>query len=124
MTVTPSVGPQTQTLDTVVVENVETKPEAPAIVKTMAVVTPLLSFLVQNWMAILAIVMGKGVHTLQIATMAGGLVGVFLMPLLIMGLFQIGKRFRNPRSRWTVFLNTGIVFLVISILSAIVKVVA
>lgn len=121
MTNTASVEPQTQTLDTVTPTEARAKPEANTAVKVMAIVTPLLSFMVQYWIMFMAIALGSRIHSIDVVMLAGGLIGVFVMPLIVMLLFQIGKRFRNSRSRWTIFLNTGLVFLVLSILSSIVK---
>lgn len=124
MSTTASVDTRTQTLEAIPENEAKTKTEASAIVKTMAILIPLLSFVAHNWMMILATAMGANVHPVEIARMGGSLVGVFLSPLLIMLLFQIGKRFRNPRSRWKIFMNTGIFFLVVSIFSAINKIAA
>jgi uncharacterized protein YacL len=98
------------------------KTEAKTIVILMAIVIPLLSFLVLNWVPIAAVLLDGKIHPLEIATMAGCLIGVYIAPMIIMLLFQIGKQFRNPRSRWIIFMNTGIFFLVVNILSAIGKV--
>jgi hypothetical protein len=118
---TASADTGSQTLEAFSVSEIDTKTHASAIVKTLAIVLPLLSFVAHNWMMILAMVVGANVHGVEIARMAGSLVGVFLSPLIIMLLFQIGKRFRNARSRWTIFMNAGIFFLVVSIFSAIGK---
>jgi len=121
MTDTVSVEAQTQTLEAASLDEADAKLEANTVVKIMAIVTPLLSFMVQNWIMFMSMALGGGIHAIDVAMLAGSLIGVFLMPLMVMLLFQIGKRFRNPRSRWTIFLNTGLFFLVVSILSAIVK---
>ena len=119
MTTTVSEDTQTQTLETAPHIEIDAKPKT--IVKVLAIVTPFLSFAAQNWLLIMAMAVGGGVHSIEIAMLAGNLAGFYLTPLIITLLFQIGKRFRNPRSRWTIFLNTGLFFLVVSILSAIVK---
>ena len=121
MTTTVPVDTQTQTLEEGSHIEVDAKPKAKTIVKIMAIVTPLLSFAAQNLLLIMAMAVGGSVHSIEIAMLAGNLAGFYLTPLIIMLLFQIGKRFRNPRSRWAIFLNTALFFLVVSILSAIVK---
>jgi hypothetical protein len=50
-------------------------------------------------------------NSFWVAQLVVTLVPVFLFPLLVLLIFQIGKRFRNPRSRWHVFLYTGLFFL-------------
>ena len=121
MTSTVPLDTQSQTVETTSLSEVEAEPQAKTIVKVMALVTPLLSFTVQNWLLIMAMAIGGGAHSIEIAMLAGNLAGFYLTPLIIMLLFQIGKRFHNPRSRWTIFFNTGLFFLVVSILSASVK---
>ena len=121
MTTTVSVDPQTQTLETASYIEADAKPKAKTIVKVLAIVTPFLSFTAQNWLLIMAMAVGGSAHSIEIAMLAGNLAGFFITPLIIMLLFQIGKRFRNSRSRWTIFLNTGLFFLAVSIMSAIVK---
>jgi phosphatidylglycerophosphate synthase len=117
-----SAGIRTQTLENEPSVEAGSKTEAKTIVKILAIVIPLLSFLVLNWITIAAVLLVGKIHPVEIATMAGHLIGVYLMPTIIMLLFQIGRQFRNPRSRWTIFMNTGIFFLVVNILSAIGKV--
>jgi len=121
MTDTTSIETQTQTLEVTSLTEVEAKPKAKTIVKVMAIITPLLSFAVQNWVLIMAIGLGGGVHSIDMAMLGGSLTGVFLMPLVIMLLFQVGKRFRNHRSRWIIFLGAAVCFLAVSCLSAFVK---
>lgn len=121
MTTAVSTDTRRQTVEAVSPSEVGAKHKANTLIKIMAIVTPLLSFAVQNWVLITAVVLGGRIGSLEIAMLAGGLIGVFLMPLIIMLLFQIGKRFRNPRSRWTIFLSTGLFFLAVSILSAFVR---
>jgi len=40
-----------------------------------------------------------------------------LFPLLIVGLFQLGRRFRNPRSRTNIYLGTSVVLLILFFVS-------
>ena len=49
----------------------------------------------------------------------GGAVGGVIWPLLVVALFQLGKGFRNQKSRYKIFMWTGFVFLLILILGAI-----
>ncbi len=54
----------------------------------------------------------------------GGVIGSLIPALIIVMLFQIGKRFRNSRSRWKVFMWAQFVFLlgqIVSVLQAIGK---
>lgn len=121
MTTAVSTDTRRQTVEAAPPSEVGAKHKANTFIKIMSVVTPLLSFAVQNWVLIRAAVLGGRIGSLEIAMLAGGLIGVFLMPLIIMLLFQIGKRFRSPRSRWTIFLSTGLFFLAVSILSAFLR---
>ena len=121
MTTAVSTDTRRQTVEAASPSEVGAKHKANTFIRIMAIVTPLLSFAVQNWVLITAVVLGGRIGSLEIAMLAGGLIGVFLMPLIIMLLFQIGRRFRNPRSRWTIFLSTGLFFLAVSILSAFVR---
>jgi hypothetical protein len=72
------------------------------------IIVPLMTFCAQNWSLILVALLGAAIHPVQITQMVGSLIGVFLFPLLVVGLFQIGKRFRNPRSRYRIFLFTAL----------------
>jgi len=47
----------------------------------------------------------------------GGVVGSFIPALIVVLLFQIGKRFRNSRSRWKIFMWTQLVALLGQIIS-------
>lgn len=49
----------------------------------------------------------------------GGAVGGIIWPLIVVGLFQIGKGFRNEKSRYKIFMWTGFVLLVILILGTV-----
>lgn len=44
-----------------------------------------------------------------IAAGFGGIVGSFIPALVVVLMFQIGKRFRNSRSRWKIFMWTQFV---------------
>ncbi len=121
MTDTATIEPQTRALEAMSVSDEVARRGAGTIVNVMAIVTPLLSFAVQNRVLIMTVGMGGSIHAVEIAMLAGSLIGVFLMPLILMLLIQIGKRYRNPRSRWFIFLNTALFFLVVSCLSTFVK---
>ena len=45
----------------------------------------------------------------------GGAVGGIIWPLLVVALFQIGKGFRNEKSRYKIFMWTALVFFLIII---------
>jgi hypothetical protein len=79
-------------------------PKPSMALRISAIVVPLITFCVQNWFVITVALIGAGIHSAQIAQMVGSLIGVFLFPVIVVGLFQIGKRFRNPRSRYRIFL--------------------
>ena len=49
----------------------------------------------------------------------GGAVGGIIWPLLVVALFQLGKGFRNQKSRYKIFMWTGFVLLLIIILGAV-----
>ncbi|WP_323813109.1 hypothetical protein [Cellvibrio sp. NN19] len=49
----------------------------------------------------------------------GGAMGGIIWPLLVVALFQIGKGFRNQKSRYKIFMWTGFVLLLILILGAV-----
>jgi hypothetical protein len=117
-----SAGIRIQTLENAPPVKAGSKTEAKTIVKILAIAIPLLSFLALNWITIATVLLIGKIHPVEIAIMAGHLIGVYLLPMIIMLLFQIGKQFRNPRSRWTIFMNAGIFFLVANIFSAINKV--
>ncbi len=117
-----ATGIRTQTLENAPPVDAGSKTKAKTIVKIMAIVIPLLSFLVLSWIPIATVLLVGKIHSMEIAAMTGRLIGVYIAPTIIMLIFQIGKQFRNPRSRWTIFMNTGIFFLVVNILSAIGKV--
>lgn len=119
MTTEASVDTRTQILEPVSPGEVAIQPEANPLIKIMAIVTPLLSFGVQNWFVLTMGLLSGEMRFIGIAMLTGNLMGMFLMPLIVMLLFQIGKRFRNPRSRWSIFFYTGLFFLVVNILSAI-----
>ncbi len=38
-----------------------------------------------------------------VSFMVGGMLGVVLFAMLFVGIFQLGRRFRNPRSRWRIY---------------------
>ena len=78
------------------------------LLRVSAIVVPLLTFCVQNWFVITVALLGADIHPVQIAQVAGSLFGVILFPAIVVGLFQIGKRFRNPRSRYRIFLFTAL----------------
>lgn len=119
MTIEASVDTRMQTLESASPGEVAVKPKANPLIKIMAIVTPLLSFGVQNWFLLTMGMLSGEMRFIGIAMMTGNLIGAYLMPLIVMLLFQIGKRFRNPRSRWSIFFYTGLFFLAVSILSAI-----
>jgi hypothetical protein len=98
------VQTSTQQID----ENLEPEdtfnPKPSMLLRVSAIVVPLLTFCVQNWFVITVGLLGADIHPVQIAQVAGSLIGVILFPAIVVGLFQIGKRFRNPRSRYRIFL--------------------
>ena len=51
----------------------------------------------------------------------GGFFGAIIWPLLCIGVFQIGKKFRNQKSRYTIYSWAGSVMVVIKILAIMVK---
>jgi hypothetical protein len=79
-------------------------PKPSMVLRISAIVVPLMTFCVQNWFVITVALIGAAIHPAQIAQMVGSLIGVFLFPAIVVGLFQIGKRFRNTRSRYRIFL--------------------
>jgi len=79
-------------------------PEPSMVLRISAIVVPLMTFCVQNWFVITLVLLGSGMHTVQIAQVAGSLIGVFLFPAVVVAIFQIGKRFRNSRSRYRIYL--------------------
>ena len=99
-----SVQAGTQPIDV----NLESKdtfnPKPSKALRISAIVVPLITFCVQNWFVITVALIGSAIHPVQITQMAGSLIGVILFPVIVVGLFQIGKRFRNTRSRYKIFL--------------------
>jgi hypothetical protein len=93
-------------------ENMEPKktltPKPSVLLKVSAVAVPLMTFCVQNWVVILVALLGADIHPAQFAEMGGSLIGVILFPAIVVGLFQIGKRFRNPRSRYRIYLYAAL----------------
>ena len=79
-------------------------PKPSMVLKISAIVVPLITFGVQNWLVITVSLLGAAIHPVQIAKMVGSLIGVFILPAVVVGLFQIGKRFRNPPTRYRIFL--------------------
>jgi hypothetical protein len=99
-----SVKAGTQPID----ENLECdgtfSPKPSMVLRISAIAVPLMTFCVQNWFVITVALLGSGIHAVQIAHVIGSFIGVILFPAVVVGLFQIGKRFRNPRSRYRIFL--------------------
>lgn len=79
-------------------------PKPSMVLRIGAIIVPLMTLCVQNWFVITVALLGSGIHPVQIAQVIGSLIGVILFPAIVVGLFQIGKRFRNPRSRYRIFL--------------------
>jgi uncharacterized protein YacL len=91
-------------------------PKPSVVLRISAIVVPLITFCVQNWFVITVTMLGSDIHPVQIAQVVGSLIGVILFPAIVVGLFQIGKRFRNPRSRYRIFLFTALFSLVCTLL--------
>lgn len=79
-------------------------PEPSMVLRISAIVVPLMTFCIQNWFVITVSLLGSGIHAVQIAQVIGSVIGVILFPAVVVGLFQVGKRFRNSRSRYRIFL--------------------
>jgi hypothetical protein len=99
-----SVQTSTQPIDDNLEREDTLHPKASMVLRISAIVVPLMTFCVQNWFVITVALLGSSIHPAQISQMVGSLIGVFLFPAVVVGLFQIGKRFRNARSRYRIFL--------------------
>lgn len=99
-----SVQASTQPIDVNLEREDTFNPKPSMALRISAIVVPLMTFCVQNWFVITVALLGSAIHPVQIAQMVGSLIGVFLFPVIVVGLFQIGKRFRNSRSRYRIFL--------------------
>lgn len=80
-------------------------------VKFCVIAVSIIVFAVQNWFVITVALWGAKIHPVQIAQMVGSLIGVLLFPMFFVLLFQIGKRFRTPRRRWSIFLCASLLLL-------------
>jgi hypothetical protein len=99
-----SVQASTQPIDVNLEREDTFNPKPSMVLRISVIVVPLMTFCVQNWFVITLALIGSAIHTVQIAQIVGSLIGVFLFPAIVVGLFQIGKRFRNSRSRYRIFL--------------------
>ena len=99
-----SIQTSTQPIEENSVREESFHPKPSMLLRVSAIVVPLLTFCVQNWFVITVALLGADIHPVQIAQVVGSLFGVILFPAIVVGLFQIGKRFRNPRSRYRIFL--------------------
>jgi hypothetical protein len=99
-----SVQAVTQPIDVNLKSEDTFNPKPSMALRISAIVVPLITFCVQNWFVITVALIGSAIHPVQIAQMVGSLIGVILFPVIVVGLFQIGKRFRNARSRYRIFL--------------------
>lgn len=99
------------------------EPQAPWLLKAGAIVAPILAFAAEYWASIVLVTMGSKVHSIEIARMIGTLIALVGFPLLVVLLFQIGKRFRNPYSRWSIFLYVSL-FLLLSKIFKIFKIIS
>lgn len=99
-----SVQAGTQPIDENLERDVTFSPKPSMVLRISAIVVPLMTFCVQNWFVITVALLGSGIHAAQIAQVMGSFIGVILFPAVVVGLFQIGKCFRNPRSRYRIFL--------------------
>ena len=99
-----SIQTSTQPIEENSVREESFHPKPSMLLRVSAIVVPLLTFCVQNWFVITVALLGADIHPVQIAQVAGSLFGVILFPAIVVGLFQIGKRFRNTRSRYRIFL--------------------
>ena len=99
-----SIQTSTQPIEENSVREENFHPKPSMLLRVSAIVVPLLTFCVQNWFVITVALLGADIHPVQIAQVVGSLFGVILFPAIVVGLFQIGKRFRNPRSRYRIFL--------------------
>ena len=99
-----SIQTSTQPIEENSVREENFHPKPSMLLRVSAIVVPLLTFCVQNWFVITVALIGSAIHPVQIAQMVGSLIGVILFPVIVVGLFQIGKRFRNVRSRYRIFL--------------------
>ncbi len=99
-----SVQASTKPIDTNLKREDTFNPKPSMVLRLSAIVVPLMTFCIQNWFVITVALLGSGIHAVQIAQVIGSFIGVILFPAVVVGLFQIGKRFRNPRSRYRIFL--------------------
>jgi hypothetical protein len=99
-----SIQTSTQPIEETLAREETFHPKPSMLLRVSTIVVPLLTFCVQNWFLITVALLGADIHPVQIAQVAGSLIGVILFPAIVVGLFQIGKRFRNPRSRYRIFL--------------------
>lgn len=121
MTTTTSIPADSQVVIDQSAGEVNTAPTAGTLIKAIAIVVPLISFAIRNGFLIAGMTLAGKAHPMEIAVLVGGMIGVYLMPLIVMLLFQIGKRFRNPRSRWLISLYTGLFYLAVNIISALLR---
>ncbi len=98
------------------------QPKASMGVKISAITIPIIAFAVQNWFVITVALWGAKIHPVQIAQMVGSVIGVLLFPMLFVLLFQIGKRFRTPRRRWSIFMWVSLLLLVSNVFAVFNKV--
>lgn len=106
-----------QTVHDPALEKEEVQPQASLGLKIAAIATPLMAFTVKNWLFILLALSDGKPHAIQIAEMTGMLIGVVLFPAVVVLLFQIGQRFRNPRSRWTIYFYASLFLLLSNIVN-------
>lgn len=112
-----SAPPMAETIPGVKAE----KPQASWLLKTGTVMTTIFTAVVGNWAPLLMAFMGNKIHSLEIAEIIGGVIGLIFFPMIVVLLFQIGKRFRNPRSRWSIYLYTSLFLLFTKIVNGLTK---
>jgi hypothetical protein len=95
------------------------KPKPSLGLKFFTIVVPLLNFGFKHLLMFTMAIAGAGIHPVQISKAVGTLIGIILFPAIIVGLFQIGKRYRNPRSRWRIFLYASLFLLFASVVRVV-----
>jgi hypothetical protein len=108
------VGVKTETIGAA-----KAAPDAETRIKVIAITVLFLSFAADITNRLMGGMAVNGFQPIFISILVFDLVCLFLVLLIVMLLFQIGKRFRNPRSRWRIFLNTGLVLLGLQFFSII-----
>ena len=103
-----SVQGGTPSIDEDLKRDIPFNPKPSMVLKISVVLVPLMTFCVKNWFVIAVALLGSNIHPVQIAELVGSLIGIILFPAIVVGLFQIGKRFRNVRSRYRIFLYTAL----------------